>query len=329
MDVSTKQSLLVSCLKKSLFVPFLVGTIILTGCGEESSYSNSSSNANNSNNTVVDNPANTTDDPSLYLADTPKIETADNFRDIAANSISTNYANVDGLKLRRGVIYRSNYLPLNETDLETFKTLEIKTVYDLRTNSEREKSPDILSPDTNIMMVNIAGSKESDLPKGIATAEDMINFFNSSMANMAAHDKGTQLRFGVVINSLIYTDGVQLYHCTAGKDRTGWVTAVIQLLVGMKYDDVLQDYLLTNTYTADRVNATYQYMVSTQGEAAANIYRPVLDVREEFFKAQFDEVIKVYGSIDKYATEGLGLSDEDIEKLKEKMLVGYKSKSAS
>jgi len=97
----------------------------------------------------------------------------------------------------------------------------------------------------------------------------------------------------------------------------------------MKYDDVLQDYLLTNAYTADRVNATYQYMVSTQGEVAANIYRPVLDVREEFFKAQFDEVIKVYGSIDKYATEGLGLSDEDIEKLKEKMLVGYKSKSAS
>ena len=146
MDVSTKQSLLVSCLKKSLFVPFLVGTIILTGCGEESSYSNSSNNVNNSNNTVVDNPANTTDDPSLYLADTPKIETADNFRDIAGNSISTNYANVGGLKLRRGVIYRSNYLPLNETDLETFKTLDIKTVYDLRTNSEREKSPDILRP---------------------------------------------------------------------------------------------------------------------------------------------------------------------------------------
>ena len=86
-----------------------------------------------------------------------------------------------------------------------------------------------MSTGPNIMMVNIAGSKESDLPKGIATAEDMINFFNSSMANMAAHDKGTQLRFGVVINSLIYTDGVQLYHCTAGKDRTGWVTAVIQL----------------------------------------------------------------------------------------------------
>ena len=235
MDVSTKQSLLVSCLKKSLFVPLLVGTLILTGCGEESSYSNSSNNANNSNNTVVDNPANTTDDPSLYLADTPKIETADNFRDIAGNSISTNYANVDGLKLRRGVIYRSNYLPLNETDLETFKTLDIKTVYDLRTNFEREKSPDFLSPDTNIMMVNIAGSKESDLPKGIATAEDMINFFNSSMANMAAHDKGTQLRFGVVINSLIYTDGVQLYHCTAGKDRTGWFYDVFFLFVLMLF----------------------------------------------------------------------------------------------
>ena len=150
MDVSTKQSLLVSCLKKSLFVPLLVGTIILTGCGEESSYSNSSNNANNSNNTVVDNLANTTDDPSLYLADTSTIETADNFRDIAGNSISSNYVNADGLKLRRGVIYRSNYLPLNETDLETFKTLEIKTVYDLRTNSEREKSPDILSPDTRV-----------------------------------------------------------------------------------------------------------------------------------------------------------------------------------
>lgn len=66
MDVSTKQSLLVSCLKKSLFIPLLVGTLILTGCGEESRYSNSSKNANNSNNTVVDNPANTTDDP-IYI----------------------------------------------------------------------------------------------------------------------------------------------------------------------------------------------------------------------------------------------------------------------
>lgn len=84
------------------------------------------------------------------MADTSTIETADNFRDIAGNSISSNYVNADGLKLRRGVIYRSNYLPLNETDLETFKTLEIKTVYDLRTNSEREKSPDILSPDTRV-----------------------------------------------------------------------------------------------------------------------------------------------------------------------------------
>ena len=101
MDVSTKQSLLVSCLKKSLFIPLLVGTLILTGCGEESRYSNSSNNANN---TVVDNPANTTDDPSLYLADTPTIETADNFRDIAGNSISSNYVNADGLKLRPSMI---------------------------------------------------------------------------------------------------------------------------------------------------------------------------------------------------------------------------------
>ena len=321
MNESLKSNLLLTCIKRSLFIPIIVGTVLLTGCDGDSS--NTSNSASNSNSSVVDNSGSKTNDPSLYLADTPKIMMADNFRDISGNSISTNYVNTDGLKLRRGLIYRSNYLPLNETDLETFKSLKIQTVYDLRTNSEREKSPDILSPETNIIMINITGTSDSALPPGINTPEDMINIFGSSVANMAAHDEGAQQRYGAAINSLIYTDGVQVFHCTAGKDRTGWLTATIQLLLGMSYNDALKDYLLTNEYTADRVNAMYQYMVSTQGEAAANIFRPALDVREEFFKAQYDEVIKVYGSIDQYATKGLGLSKEDIENLKVKMLIGY------
>lgn len=164
--------------------------IIFIGCGEESSYLNLLSNVNNFNNIVVDNLENIMDDLSLYLVDMFKVEIVDNFCDIVGNSMLMNYVNVDGLKLRWGVIYWLNYLLLNEIDLEIFKILEIKIVYDLWINFEREKSLDILSFDINIMMVNIVGLKESDLLKGIVIVEDMINFFNSLMVNMVVYDKG-------------------------------------------------------------------------------------------------------------------------------------------
>jgi protein-tyrosine phosphatase len=111
-----------------------------------------------------------------------------------------------------------------------------------------------------------------------------------------------------------------LYHCTGGKDRTGWVTAVLQTLVGVPQSVVIQDYLLTNIYSAASIQATYNSMVAAYGKAYADTFYPVLGVQESFLTAGFDQATASYGSMSGYITNGLGLSASTQALLKSKLL---------
>lgn len=259
----------------------------------------------------------------LVLADTPRLIAADNFRDIAGNSTANNYVNRDGLRLRRGLIYRSNYLPLQEADQHTLQDLGIKMVYDLRTVAERKTQPDLLSPAIDIAQINIMGLDTVSIPT-FHTSADAVDYMTQLVRSFILHPE-VSYRFGVVIRGLIYNLNAQVFHCTDGKDRTGWTAAVIQMLLGVDEDVVRFDYLLTNTYTAARVQKTYTDAVKAHGQQFADAYAPVLGVQDAFLDAELTTLKSTFGSIEQYAKQALLLSDADIAALKKKMLVGYQA----
>ena len=248
--------------------------------------------------------------------DTPRLAGIDNFRDIAGTT--TAYSTAHDGTMRAGVFYRSNALTPTAADLATLNGLGIKSVYDLRTPSEIASTPDTMPSGATYQNIDIIGSTTSGANittvsfKSAADAIAMMQETNRAFVS----DAGMRGQFGVLFNELAGVDGAALFHCTAGKDRTGWTAAVLLSIAGVDNATIMSNYLATNDYTAERVAKTLAMMPPSM----AAIYAPLLGVEASYLQAGLDQVTAQYGSMDNYLKQGLGLSQETIYVLRGKMV---------
>ena len=254
------------------------------------------------------------------LLDTPRLKGMDNFRDVAGTT--TAYSTAHDGTMRAGVFYRANAVTPTAADLAILNGLGIKAVYDLRTPSEIAATPDTMISGATYQNIDIIGSTTSGANittvsfKSAADAIAMMEQTNRAFVS----DAGMRGQFNKLFNELATTDGAQLFHCTAGKDRTGWTAAVLQSIAGVDNATIMANYLATNDYTAARVAATLKAMPASM----ASVYAPLLGVQASYLQAGLDEVTTEYGSMDNYLKQGLGLSQETIYVLRGK-LVEYNS----
>ena len=248
--------------------------------------------------------------------DTPRLAGIDNFRDIAGTTTANSTAH-DGT-MRAGVFYRSNALTPTAADLATLNGLGIKSVYDLRTPSEIASTPDTMPSGAIYQNIDIIGSTTSGANittvsfKSAADAIAMMQETNRAFVS----DAGMRGQFNLLFNELAGVDGAALFHCTAGKDRTGWTAAVLLSIAGVDNATIMSNYLATNDYTAERVAKTLAMMPPSM----AAIYAPLLGVEASYLQAGLDQVTAQYGSMDNYLKQGLGLSQETIYVLRGKMV---------
>lgn len=253
-----------------------------------------------------------------YALDTPVLSGIDNFRDVAG--LTTAYTTSNGGVMRSGVFYRSNALTPTASDLAILNGLGISDVYDLRTPSEAEGTPDTLPDGASYQLIDIVGSATSGAnitssALNITSAAQAISLMENTNRDFV-RDAGMRSQFALLFNELAAAEGAALFHCTAGKDRTGWTAAVLQSIAGVDDATIMQNFLATNDYTAERVADTLAHMPASY----AAIYAPLLGVQASFLQAGLDEVIAQYGSMDNYLKEGLGLSQETLYVLRGKMV---------
>ncbi|MFJ4345706.1 tyrosine-protein phosphatase [Pseudomonas sp. NPDC089401] len=248
--------------------------------------------------------------------DTPRLAGMDNFRDIAGTT--TAYSTSHDGTMRAGVFYRSNALTPTAADLAILNGLGISDVFDLRTASEIATTPDTLPAGATYTNIDIIGSTTSGSNitnlsfTSAAQARAMMEETNRAFVS----DAGMRSQFTVLFNELASADGAALFHCTAGKDRTGWTAAVLLSIAGVDQATIMSNYLATNDYTAARVAATLAAMPASMAE----IYAPLLGVEASYLQAGLDEVTAEYGSMDNYLKQGLGLSQATIYVLRGKMV---------
>ncbi|MGL6235497.1 MAG: tyrosine-protein phosphatase [Segniliparus sp.] len=219
-------------------------------------------------------------DRSLHLAG------ATNARDIGG------YQTSDGRAVRTGAVFRSNRLEdLTDADIAELKARGLRQVDDLRSPSEQAEAPD------------------REIP-GVRTASRPIfgDSYNSGGMTKLYTDFVSQpkerAQFAAVLRDIENSPGPILYHCTSGKDRTGWTTAVLLSALGVPRQTVEQDYMLSNDYLH-------------QSPAAGS--RDGVD--SAWLDAAFAAADKQYGGMDGYVRQGLGLSDADVQALRAKLLV--------
>lgn len=95
------------------------------------------------------------------------------------------------------------------------------------------------------------------------------------------------------------------FHCTAGKDRTGWAAAALLTLLGAPRETVTADYLRSNDYLLPAYRENIDGFVEAGGERSIVI--ALIGVREEYLDAAFDEMETRYGTIENYFAEALGI----------------------
>ena len=252
---------------------------------------------------------------------TPILATDANFRDVAGISASyggTGHADAtshDGT-LRTGVFYRSEALTqLSAADYATLSGLSIRLDVDLRTPSEiagppgppaPNAGPDWVPAGASYVNVNIFTTPGSPPPSGpLNTPAASVAYFESMYRGFVA-DPGERAALHDALIALADSSGPALFHCSAGKDRTGWTAVLLQSIAGVASATIMNDYLATNAYSATWINTTLAEVTQAAGANEAAILQPQLGVQPSFLQAALDEVATKYGSMNAYLTQGLG-----------------------
>lgn len=246
----------------------------------------------------------------LHLADRlVKLDGAVNFRDAGG------YRTADGHWVKMGEVYRSDALDkLTDADLAKLKRLGIGTDYDLRTAAERTAAPDRVPAGTSYVVADVLAGSDmtTTMPTTEAGAVAMMTDGEKFMVSGATAETAYRKVFAGAVGG----DGV-LFHCSAGKDRTGWANAALLTALGVPRETVMQDYLASNDYRAEANAAALAAMPPEQ----AKVYKPMLDVRAEYLNSGFDEVRDAFGSFRAYEERGLGLDAAELHTLKRELLV--------
>ncbi|GAA3302304.1 tyrosine-protein phosphatase [Streptomyces cinereospinus] len=248
----------------------------------------------------------------LRLADRLiRLDGTANFRDAGG------YRTTDGRWVKMGVVYRSDSLDkLTDADLAKLGRLGISVAYDLRSTSERAAAPDRLPTGTRYVVANVIGddSPVFTMPTTAAEAEQLM--IEGERAMVSSEPAGAA--YSTVFSGLVRDADGALYHCTAGKDRTGWASAALLTTLGVPRETVLADYLASNDYRAEANAAALAAMPPAQ----AAVYKPLLDVRAEYLNSGFAEVQEEYGSFTAYEKRALGLDARELRSLRAELLVG-------
>lgn len=248
------------------------------------------------------------------------LESVHNFRDVAG----LGYPLASGGRMERGLVYRAPALTPSESDAAVLDSLGISCVVDLRTGSEVASQPDVVPEGARHVHVDVLGGDQgavtfhSDEPLTAEVAErEMLRTYEAFVTG-----RKERAAWGLAVSEVARSvvprttsgGGPAIIHCTAGKDRTGWLSAVLQLLAGVSEDDVMADYLLTNELSlefVERLRAWAAAEMPDQVEAMLVLAR----VRDLYLRTALDALAREYGDVRGYLVDGAGVPAEAVDSL--------------
>ncbi|MFC4231356.1 tyrosine-protein phosphatase [Parasediminibacterium paludis] len=244
-----------------------------------------------------------------------KLQGAVNVRDLGG------YATKSGKAVKWGKIYRSAEINnLTPTDLDTLRNRKIDYVLDFRGPAEFTTAPDKLP----------VGATRISLPSGSEDVGDRGKMMQSMMkattgdsimlpfyANIAPFTNRYKPMFETLLHHA--KDSAVLFHCTAGKDRTGIAAALILYALGVDEQTIMNDYLASNYYRQRDSERMKTLLVNTY-HMKESVVNDVMGVNEKYLNATFTAIKAQYGSVDNYLKKEMGLGTKEIKQLREAYL---------
>ena len=224
-----------------------------------------------------------------------------NFRDLAAN--------VRSVPVRPHVLFRSDHLgALDADDARQILALGIRRVLDFRGVDERSAAacalPEVQVHSLAIEPTIVQVLAELTTAGQRLSAQDVVGHMQDTYRGFV---RSSTHRFAEFFGHLLESDAPTVFHCTAGKDRTGFAAALVLHALGATREEVMRDYLLTN----ERLKPPSFVWRGLEPHVA----QVLLGVQPEFLQAAFDAIEQDYGSLDAYLREGLRIGPRERERL--------------
>jgi protein-tyrosine phosphatase len=208
----------------------------------------------------------------------------------------------------------------------------LKNDFDLRAAGEREAKPDQLPAGVKNVWLNVLADAKGTNP---AEVEEMLHA--PKAANAALGNGKGAAKFVDAYRQFITLPSAKaafrqlfiqlgeknqlpsLFHCTTGKDRTGWAAAALLTLLGVPEEKVNEDYLRSNEYILPVYKQAIDGFVAEGGDPS--IPQDLLGVKTEYLQSSFVEVETQYGSIEGYFEKGLGIDKAGQQQLRDRFLI--------
>jgi protein-tyrosine phosphatase len=245
------------------------------------------------------------------------LQGASNFRDLGGIEAA------DGRRVRWGHVFRSDDLSgLTAADYARLNLLGISLVCDLRTHEERERYPTVWRDGSPVFLLTpvsedaqgVSRDEEwrsalNDPARSVADRNDLFEQFYVSMALHSAS------KFGIAIRGVEAWPRASLFHCAAGRDRTGIMAAILLRILGAAHDEIIADYVLSAKFADPATSQPRPVTPGQQPQEATVAYE-----QSRYIDAVFAAIDRRYGAFDAYRRKALGISDADVARLKESLL---------
>jgi len=219
----------------------------------------------------------------------------------------------EGKKLKEGLFYRSSRLNKLSKEMKRFlKEHDIRTVIDLRTPGEIAKKPDIRLEGITYHEIPILSAETMGITherglKAYKEPPDMNDLY-ASLAKSEASIAALRKALDILLDPK--REGGVLWHCTAGKDRAGLLTAVFLSSLGYEYEQIESDYVLSNP-RCEKQGKMYRRLIKvflpSKRHLAEPVYRAML-AAPEYLRSAYKAMEEVSGSVERFLGEELGVT---------------------
>lgn len=239
---------------------------------------------------------------------------------------------VDGSTIKAGLLFRSGHLSeISDSDINKISGI-IHTIIDFRTDKERKEQPDreipgasnIHIPIMDSLTAGISREKKADqamfkklIMEPVKAKDYMCNTYRAFVSDYSVSQYSSFLRI------LLSTEDGVLWHCTAGKDRAGIASVLVEEILGVPRDEIISDYLKTNEYLEQDLLFLIDYVKKkngTESELAYEALRYLLGAEEDYIESFYLAVDDKYGSFDHFIQDGLKIGENEQNRLKAKYL---------
>ncbi len=244
------------------------------------------------------------------------------------------YVTKSGNVVARGKVYRSNeFFAIDAENLIKLQQLKLRSDYDLRTPAEITAQPDRIPAGVKYIRLDVMA--DGDLI--VTPAQIDALFQNPKLASQKLGGaEGVEASFVTLYRNLISLPSAQksyrtlflsllessnvpgVFHCTNGKDRTGWGAAALLTFLGVPNDDVFSDYLRSNNYLLPLHQKEIDAFISGGGDPGIPV--ALFGVKQKYLEASFDEMYRRYGTIERYFLEGLKINATQQKQLRKMYL---------